>query len=91
MGDVFVGILFAMGLFLFSYKGYERIGDVAGYLARRLSVELATVTPNQYNSPSPQVPIQPPLRFSGWGDSNTRLQLIVSLEAEPLPAPAAGQ
>ncbi len=29
MGDVFVGILFAIGFFLFSYKGYEPIDDPA--------------------------------------------------------------
>ena len=33
MRDVFVGILFAIGWFLFSYRGYERKDDIAGYLA----------------------------------------------------------
>jgi hypothetical protein len=32
MRDVLVGVLFAFGVFLFSYKGYERADDVAGYL-----------------------------------------------------------
>lgn len=31
--DAFVGILFAVGFFLFSYRGYERKDDVAGNLA----------------------------------------------------------
>ncbi len=33
MGDVFVGILFAMGFFLFSYRGYEEIDNRYGNLA----------------------------------------------------------
>jgi hypothetical protein len=33
MRDVFVGVLFAIGWFLFSYRGYERKDDVAGNLA----------------------------------------------------------
>ncbi len=32
MGDVLVGMLFAMGFFLLSYKGYERKDDLAGDL-----------------------------------------------------------
>jgi hypothetical protein len=32
MGDVLVGMLFAMGFFLLSYKGYERSDDLAGDL-----------------------------------------------------------
>ena len=31
MGDVFVGIIFAFGIFLYSYRGYERADDVAGF------------------------------------------------------------
>ena len=33
MRDVFVGILFAIGWFLFSYRGYDRKDDIAGTLA----------------------------------------------------------
>jgi hypothetical protein len=33
MRDVLVGILFALGVFLFSYKGYGRPDDIAGNLA----------------------------------------------------------
>ncbi len=33
MQDVFVGVLFVIGWFLFAYKGYERKDDVAGDLA----------------------------------------------------------
>jgi hypothetical protein len=33
MRDVFVGVLFAIGWFLFSYRGYERKDDIAGNLA----------------------------------------------------------
>ncbi len=41
MGDVFVGTLFALGLFLFSYKGYEKKDDVAGDLACLFAVGVA--------------------------------------------------
>ena len=33
MRDVFVGILWTIGFFLYSYKGYERIDNIAGNLA----------------------------------------------------------
>ncbi|MHA2251925.1 MAG: DUF998 domain-containing protein [Candidatus Kariarchaeaceae archaeon] len=33
MRDVFVGYLFAMGLFLLTYQGYERIDFIAGFIA----------------------------------------------------------
>lgn len=33
MGNVFVGMLWAIGIFLLSYKGYERKDDVAGDVA----------------------------------------------------------
>jgi hypothetical protein len=33
MRDVFVGVLFALGWFLFSYRGYEPADDIAGDLA----------------------------------------------------------
>ena len=33
MRGVFVGVLFAIGVFLFSYIGYERKDEIAGYLA----------------------------------------------------------
>lgn len=32
MQDVFVGILFAIGFFLLSYKGHDRADDIAGYI-----------------------------------------------------------
>ncbi|HEU4367625.1 MAG TPA: DUF998 domain-containing protein [Methylomirabilota bacterium] len=33
MGDVFVGSLCAIGVFMISYRGYERVDDIAGDLA----------------------------------------------------------
>ncbi len=33
MRNIFVGILCSVGLFLFSYKGYEQKDDIAGHLA----------------------------------------------------------
>ena len=33
MQDVFVGVLFVIAWFLFSYRGYERKDDVAGDVA----------------------------------------------------------
>lgn len=33
MRDVFVGVLFAIGFFLYSYKGYDRFDNVVGNLA----------------------------------------------------------
>ena len=41
MGDVFVGILFAFGIFLFSYKGHEPQDDIAGDLACLFAVGVA--------------------------------------------------
>ena len=47
MGDVFVGILFALGFFLLSYKGYERRDDLVGDLGFvfALGVALFPTTP----------------------------------------------
>jgi len=52
MGDVFVGILFAMGLFLFSYKGYTRWDDFAGDLACLFAIGVALFPTTPENSPS---------------------------------------
>jgi len=41
MRGVFVGILFAIGIFLFSYKGYEKKDNVAGYLACVFAIGVA--------------------------------------------------
>ena len=41
MRDVFVGMLFVMGFFLFAYKGYERSDNIAGNLACIFAVGVA--------------------------------------------------
>lgn len=41
MGDVFVGILFVIGFFLISYRGYERADSIAGTLACIFAVGVA--------------------------------------------------
>jgi len=41
MRGVFVGILFAIGIFLFSYRGYEKKDNVAGYLACVFAIGVA--------------------------------------------------
>ena len=41
MRGVFVGILFAIGVFLFSYRGYERIDNIAGYAACAFAIGVA--------------------------------------------------
>ncbi len=41
MRDVFVGILCAIGVFLFSYKGYESKDDIAGDLACAFAIGVA--------------------------------------------------
>ena len=41
MRDVFVGVLFAIAWFLFSYRGYERKDDIAGDLACLFAVAVA--------------------------------------------------
>jgi len=48
MRDVFVGILFVIGFFLLSYKGFDRQDDVAGNLACvfAIGVALFPTTPN---------------------------------------------
>ena len=48
MGDVFVGTLFAMGVFLFSYKGYGRKDNRAGNIAAVcvIGTALFPTTPN---------------------------------------------
>ncbi len=41
MGDVFVGTIFVIGIFLFAYKGYEPIDDRAGDFACFCAIGLA--------------------------------------------------
>ena len=41
MRDVFVGMLFVIGFFLFAYKGYERSDNIAGNLACIFAVGVA--------------------------------------------------
>ncbi len=41
MGNVFVGTLCAIGVFLFSYRGYERVDDLAGKVACLFAVGTA--------------------------------------------------
>ncbi|WP_138380430.1 DUF998 domain-containing protein [Luteithermobacter gelatinilyticus] len=41
MRDVFVGIMCAIGVFLFSYRGYERKDDLAGDLAGLFAIGIA--------------------------------------------------
>ncbi|MDA2925651.1 hypothetical protein MYX78_00190 [Acidobacteria bacterium AH-259-G07] len=52
MGDVFVGTLFAMGLFLFSYRGYIRSDDIAGDLGCVFAIGAALV-PTTPDNPAP--------------------------------------
>jgi hypothetical protein len=41
MRDVLVGVLWAIGFFLFSYKGYDRVDNIAGNLACLFAVGVA--------------------------------------------------
>ncbi|MFW6129019.1 MAG: DUF998 domain-containing protein [Candidatus Aminicenantaceae bacterium] len=54
MRDVFVGMLFVIGFFLFSYKGYERTDDLAGDLGCVFAVGVALfpTTPEGESGPS---------------------------------------
>lgn len=58
MGDVFVGSLSAVGIFLFSYRGYARIDAVAGNLAALCAVGLALF---------PTAPVAPTMQQSVIG------------------------
>ena len=44
--DLFVGILFTIGWFLFSYKGYEKADDIAGDLACAFALGVALFPTN---------------------------------------------
>ncbi len=52
MQDVFAGILFAIGLFLFSYRGYERKDNIAGDLACFFAIGVA-IFPTTPDIPKP--------------------------------------
>jgi hypothetical protein len=41
MGDVLVGTIFAFGIFLYAYKGYERKDDIAGILGGTFAIGVA--------------------------------------------------
>jgi hypothetical protein len=46
MRNVFVGVLFVIGWFMFAYRGYEQTDDVAGHLACAFSLGVALFPPN---------------------------------------------
>ena len=51
MRDVFVGTLFTIGFFLFAYKGYERVDDIAGDLGCVFALGVAlfpTTSPSEF-------------------------------------------
>ena len=50
MGDVFVGSLFVIGVFLFSYTGYKRKDDIAGDLACVFAIGVALFPTTPDNS-----------------------------------------
>ena len=52
MGDVFVGTLCAIGVFLLSYKGYERKDELAGNLACIFTVGVALFPTSPENASS---------------------------------------
>jgi hypothetical protein len=54
MRDVLVGILWTIGFFLYSYKGYERVDNIAGNLACvfAVGVSLFPTTADGVNSPT---------------------------------------
>ncbi len=58
MRNVFVGILCSIALFLFSYKGYKTIDNIAGNLAGLFALGVAFF-PTPPESPFPQCNIQP--------------------------------
>jgi uncharacterized membrane protein YiaA len=41
MRDIFVGVLFVVGLFLFAYRGYDGRDNIAGYLACLFALSVA--------------------------------------------------
>ncbi|MCH7714100.1 MAG: DUF998 domain-containing protein [Chloroflexi bacterium] len=53
MRNVFVGVLFAYGLFLFSYRGYERKDDIAGDLGCVFAIGVA-IFPTTPENPTSQ-------------------------------------
>ncbi len=57
MGDVFVGVLCAIGVFLLSYRGYEKADDIAGNLACIfiVGVALFPTTPSQVLSHTQEI------------------------------------
>lgn len=54
MRDVFVGAMCSIGIFLFSYRGYERKDDIAGNLACFFAIGLALVPTAPDNSDVPR-------------------------------------
>ena len=56
MGDILVGILVAIGFFLFSYRGYERSDDIAGDLACLFAIGTA-LFPTAPENANPCAPV----------------------------------
>lgn len=63
MGDVFVGTLVVIGLFLFSYRGHDRKDDIAGDLCCVFAVGVALL-PTPPDNPGAGYPIVGYLQFA---------------------------
>jgi hypothetical protein len=81
--DAFVGILFTIGWFLFTYKGYERKDDIAGNLACVFAICVA-LFPNSGT---------PPERVVHFGSSLgfflvlSYFSLFLFTKSQPVPTP----
>ncbi len=57
MRDVFVGVLCAIAVFLFSYKGYDRVDDVVGNLGCLFALGVAFLPTTREEPPSDASPV----------------------------------
>ena len=68
MRNVFVGVLFVLGFFLLSYRGYERKDDIAGDLAFlfALGVAIFPTAPGGHVTPTAQIISNIHYISAGW-------------------------
>jgi hypothetical protein len=81
--DAFVGILFTIGWFLFTYKGYERQDDIAGNLACVFAICVA-LFPNSGTAPERVVHFGSSL---GFFLVLSYFSLFLFTKSQPLPTP----
>ena len=90
MRDVFVGSLWAIGVFLFSYRGYDRRDEIAGNLACIFAIGVALFPTEPEINPTPRDGVLSALHFASAAAfflTNAYFSLVLFRKSNPTKPP----